>query len=91
MPLADRRLCLWLPAHRASFFHPWFTSCRAAALSLSLRLLPWWLQGNWADMQGKDIYIRNYYSTKALFDVMPGGCGTGGAGSGVGRWQMGRR
>jgi hypothetical protein len=23
-------------------------------------------------MQGKDIYVRNYYSTKAFFDVMPG-------------------
>ena len=30
------------------------------------------LQGNWADGQGKEVYIRNYYSTKAFFDKLPG-------------------
>ncbi|KAL4424315.1 hypothetical protein ABPG75_001616 [Micractinium tetrahymenae] len=33
--------------------------------------LDYWFKGNWADGQGKDIYVRNYYSTQALFDVMP--------------------
>ena len=30
------------------------------------------LQSNWADGQGKDVYVRNYYSTKAFFDKLPG-------------------
>jgi len=29
-------------------------------------------QSNWADGQGKDVYVRNYYSTKAFFDKLPG-------------------
>lgn len=35
------------------------------------------MQSNWADGQGKDVYVRNYYSTKALFDKLPGVCGVG--------------
>lgn len=33
--------------------------------------LNYWFKDNWADMQGKDIYVRNYYSTKAFFDKLP--------------------
>jgi len=35
------------------------------------------VQGNWAESQGKDIYVRNYYSTKAFFDKLPGQQGQG--------------
>ena len=37
-----------------------------------LRALPLRLQDNWADGQGKEVYVRNYYSTKAFFDKLPG-------------------
>jgi hypothetical protein len=51
------------------------SALRASGSTPSLRCgsLPFpLLQDNWADMQGKDIYVRNYYSTKAFFDKLPG-------------------